>query len=747
MTDNNDDILKQVHELAHRDLVRYGAKPTDDKNTVDEADDIAKAAIARYNAPPPTVPVQDTRTPEQIEEEELQKKLMENPELAKAFARRDSAEAQFMRHLVENASFGVTDIIRQHISTPAQLEADELADEKHPIAHWTGSAAGLASTLAFGGLATKGGQLAERAALEGFEQGAARTIAGKAIQLGTEGAIYSTPAAATYAYYGEKDKAAETLLAGGGLGVVLGGLTGAAEVGGSRISAALNDTSRSVNDALTESISKSEASKAAAAAAKQEAFDNFLNTIDDRLEAHNKQTSLFGMDDPLDKSKIIADLDKANTPEFKVVADNDPATKDFVAKVQEHLNTIDDFESSIKARNAIADLETTNSSQAEFKKAALSVLKSNVDEAVNKTMSTLKNDEVANKAFEEYIAQMSKKTFGEEVQSFITDKDNVRSAVKGAARVAGLKFGGFGGAYVADKLSEGIADRVAEPLSKWLSTKIGSKIAENLTEDGVKTIGLSLTKKAVDTAAENIQTLGESLIKGKPIINAAVRINAVKHPLVAITGSNSKNQQAQFLRAVDIVNEKADDPQTFSHIGQLAGVFHHDDQLANNFSAKSVNALQYLKQTIPKSPLTPQPFSKNEYIPPPIEQKSWMDKLHIVQDPYSVITLIHNSQLNKSHIEALKAVYPLLYQDMVNAIIQNSYHEKSVNLPLSTKLTLSRFTGLPLDQSLQSLPQLQSTYQKAQPQQQQPIKAPRNQHAKLNKLPKDETNTQRLENK
>lgn len=135
---------------------------------------------------------------------------------------------------------GIPELIHQKTANPDDVAKWEALKESHPAASFAGGAGGFLGSLAVGGPLFKGASKAGEVAAKGTAQAlesyglkrgseslakdlVARSIE-KAAALGTEGVVISAPRALTEAALGDPEAAAESLLMGGGIGAVLGGL-------------------------------------------------------------------------------------------------------------------------------------------------------------------------------------------------------------------------------------------------------------------------------------------------------------------------------------------------------------------------------------------------------------------------------------------------------------------------------------------------------------------------------------------
>lgn len=147
---------------------------------------------------------------------------------------------------VNQALFGVPEIVEQHSNSEAYNKGVERAKADSPAANWIGGGLGLlGGTIATGGIGEAVGSTAERAVVSqlgeraitpmiadaaraGITEGVSKTgsllqrALGSAANTAAQGALYSAPSAVAQAAYGDPEKAAENLLIGTGVGGLLG---------------------------------------------------------------------------------------------------------------------------------------------------------------------------------------------------------------------------------------------------------------------------------------------------------------------------------------------------------------------------------------------------------------------------------------------------------------------------------------------------------------------------------------------
>lgn len=145
--------------------------------------------------------------------------------------------------LADEALLGLPELVYDHKGDPLEVAKKEALKKEHELANTLGGITGFGGSLVYGGPLWEGAakvgekvaaHVAEKLAVTAGEEVGKRTIAAaakdvvkrmaaKGVGAGAEGAVVSMPHAVTEAALGDPDDAAETLLAGVGVGALLGG--------------------------------------------------------------------------------------------------------------------------------------------------------------------------------------------------------------------------------------------------------------------------------------------------------------------------------------------------------------------------------------------------------------------------------------------------------------------------------------------------------------------------------------------
>ena len=136
-------------------------------------------------------------------------------------------------------------------------------------------------------------------------------------------------------------------------------------------------------------------------------------------------------------------------------------------------------------------------------------------------------------------------------------------------------------------------------------------------------------------------------------------------------------------------------------------------EVAMAVAAKLPQVAQYLASQAPQSPYSvPVPFTPAPtWKPTDAQVKDYRTKVAVALDPYKALDALADGTLTKAHVDALQAVAPKLYQEMLKRINDYGSSGKAPSLPYAQRLKLSMMTGAPLDRSLAQLSNLQGIYQ------------------------------------
>ena len=690
--------------------------------------------------------------------------------------------------------------------------AVERYEEKHPVETGAEKAAGFVAPLLIPGVGEAGdlaragvegpkaaeglmnvariadaGEIAGQGVKAAAETTLSRKIAGSAAKYATEGAIYSAPQAMVQAAYGDPEQAAETMLWGAGINGMLGGVGRLAGEGLGSLAGEgreflssklldkqangityLDDISRNILNITDKEakklgptqltkivqtadkegwLSASPSKRGAAIKATLEdsgsKIGEHLDNLEERLASSDVKVPTpmdvaqeFNQQVQLKFPELFTDLHKST---LKVAADIETAMTEggsdpSIRKLQELREIV-----GKKTKDFMKD-----SPSAEITRLADSVIKKNIEIGAQ----MLYHDGEAPERFADYLNQKQRSWAALQ----LIKKDN---AFKGTGQ---LPFGGLNKLGLTDIFLAVHSLPLAAGRVGWRSflRNDGGLLGKSVSylrkaandPAGQTIIGGLMAKEGTQALQAHLDRIPSILDKSQLISGTIAALNPFQHAMGEAGTGLSKEQQYNKLTA-SITQSAANQDLAAQKAGQIASSFTASNlQLGSLVATKNLAALNYLQSQIPKAP-APKPFGgKSDWKPSEKEKADFLRKVSIVNDPMSVWHSYQKGTLTPLDRDTLKAVYPAIYKEMVNKILQAAY-DPNVKVPHAQRIQLSMFTGVPLDSSLQNLSAIQQAVAPGVPPQQPPVGSRRaGRHPKLNNIGSlVMTNTQRLANK
>lgn len=711
----------------------------------------------------------------------------------------NTAANQFLNE----ASLGVKPLLEQRGKTDEEnrvaTEAEERYTENNPIKSYAAKAAGFVAPLAIPGIGeigeaveggikgageiagTAGAALAKEAAVNsvgeeigrgvvqaGADVSLGRRVAASAANYATQGAIYSSPAAATQLFIGDPEGAAETMAWGTGLSGLLGagsGLVGAGAKAAIKGAGELVDTLGSKlaeKDATGLShldnisrdilgISDAEAKKLSDNGKFPDRLENLVKTADSEGilraapgEERNKLINEVHEDSGKELGKIYDSLEKLQaahdlpTPSIsggKLYQDFDaeiekgfPELKDanlhsdkikLVNKIKSVFEGLEEYETSFKdvwkLGQSISKMSSdfnADSTSAKIVRVAYGVVKRNL-EADAETIFTKAHGDEGQELMYDFLTQKAR------FSAASTLKDNI-NVFKGTGKLSSplstaLGVGNLGTIGVAlagmaaghpGIAALGVAGKLAFDAFRKNDAGLLGKSVSYLRGIDPGQIGGHMAKAGQDALQAHIENIPHYLSGSKVAARSVAAANPYKYLLGDATGLTTEQQYKKLTTA--ITTASIDINRTANIVGSHASMFSTTSvQLASLVAHKKLAALAYLQSQIPKNPNPPKPFQKDDWKPSAAQQKEFLNKVAIVNDPNIVWAHYQDGTIGKLDREVLQAVYPKIYGEMVSKIVNIAYDPRTPKVSYAERLSLSMFTGIPLDQSLKNINAIQ----------------------------------------
>lgn len=155
------------------------------------------------------------------------------------------------------------------------------------------------------------------------------------------------------------------------------------------------------------------------------------------------------------------------------------------------------------------------------------------------------------------------------------------------------------------------------------------------------------------------------------------------------------NEKAQQIRRLSALPPD----QLIDHLSKThSGLEDIAPNITPHIHTAAANAIGFLNSKLPRvGNEMPQ-----DTVPPVsiAQQKQWLGLHRVIDDPLSVLEHANNGTLNHSHIEALKAVYPDLHQEMVNKAQEQLGKLNGRHIPYAKRVAIAKLAGAPLDSTM-----------------------------------------------
>jgi hypothetical protein len=120
----------------------------------------------------------------------------------------------------------------------------------------------------------------------------------------------------------------------------------------------------------------------------------------------------------------------------------------------------------------------------------------------------------------------------------------------------------------------------------------------------------------------------------------------------------------------------------------------------DRIETNKARAIEFLAEKLPRKPDLPgMGLGADTWQPSDMEMRGWARYVAAVEDPHGVVERLASGEVTPEDAEAMKAVYPEMYQQ-IQMEIMSKLGELRAKLPYQRRLALSIFSGVPVDPSL-----------------------------------------------
>lgn len=129
------------------------------------------------------------------------------------------------------------------------------------------------------------------------------------------------------------------------------------------------------------------------------------------------------------------------------------------------------------------------------------------------------------------------------------------------------------------------------------------------------------------------------------------------------------------------------------------GLYDAAPNISDALNTTFANTVTFLNSKLP-APVAEYPLS-SKWEASRADQARFKTYYDIVNNPIGALEHVKNGSLQNEHLEALSAVYPSLFKQMQDKVVEYMNTDAAKKLPYHRKISLSKFLGIPLDGNVQ----------------------------------------------
>ena len=286
----------------------------------------------------------------------------------------------------------------------------------------------------------------------------------------------------------------------------------------------------------------------------------------------------------------------------------------------------------------------------------------------------------------------------------------------------GLATGHFaGGGIAAGMMLRPLATNIARKTILPIMIRKLYAAAESSPETFGPILAKTLSEAADKHITDTVPSLFEKARSGfkanlKP--SATVPTAYGTDALNSFLGSSGKgkSEDEKFAMVHNALVDGIANPDSIAeNVGSIASMFGMTPDLQRLVSQKQFDAIEFLNSKLPQNPHPNLPFSDNDWSPTDAQKQQFLKILAIVENPMIAVHKLAdpNASLSNDEIEALKTVFPALYNKLTGEVVKAAYAPGASKTHNNVKNKVSRFIGGEADRSLDVIngSRTQKTYQ------------------------------------
>lgn len=222
---------------------------------------------------------------------------------------------------------------------------------------------------------------------------------------------------------------------------------------------------------------------------------------------------------------------------------------------------------------------------------------------------------------------------------------------------------------------------------KFKEILMRKELNEYLKGESSKINSLRTIKNSADKVTEKIESAAKSIFTEK-------NIRSLIPTGVKIMNDNEYNKVTKKIKnlAMDMNHMMDTMSADTDHLNEVA------PNITQGLNATMVAGMNFLNSKIPQQAGG---FVLSGESKPSVAQiQKFSNYYNVVDNPLTIFHQLKDNSISGDSIEALNVVYPQLYADMKQKVINNFDIEKAKKLDFASKISLAKFLGQPLDEHM-----------------------------------------------
>ena len=195
---------------------------------------------------------------------------------------------------------------------------------------------------------------------------------------------------------------------------------------------------------------------------------------------------------------------------------------------------------------------------------------------------------------------------------------------------------------------------------------------------------------------EMLNFAGKSQVAIDKFVQTLVRGGAATTVKVAAPFPESqKGTVERYKKLKKEIQEINTNPQTlYVRLDAMLPDIEGDQTINRELAQTMANIVGFLSEKLPGNTSTSQLLFNNDQVPPMNQILKFLRYVDVLNDPNKVLQYVASGQLMPEHMEAIKAIFPRLYQAQIEAVLEGLTEQGlPLKLDLAQRQSLGRFLG------------------------------------------------------